>query len=671
MQLIWHLFPFLLSALQIHHWGIRRAISSPDGYPRDIIAIQKDSYDYDDANVNLIGPEIRILQNETIQIHVTNLLDDTAIAIHWHGIHMRQNPWMDGALGVTQVGILPGHCFTYEFQVNQSAGTYWYHAFSNTQKSDGLFGALIVLENGNDTNGGNDHVVILQDWFHESYQTLFAKYLLHSHVYQGFLSHIVSQAASVLIHGFGQFNCNDCFFTNEECNEIEKCGWGYLTTNSCVVPSVKTVIDCIPSRPPLLKNCEESEAFFEMQCVPQAKMRLRLIAAGFSFGLRFWIDRHNVTIIAKDGVPIVPIPNQKAVYLHLGERIDVEFSCDQNVSYDYYFFVMIAHEYYGPNFHLYAPNISSFGILHYSKSSFRMEAQDPPEKWPYGLNRGQKMFFYPYVDSESLAPPAELQFVLRPQIRGYWQTSDNKTTRLEWWEMNSHMPFYIPHNYSVLQTCEHGGNFTTIYGTKYGSLATPLIYHLEYDLHSPKTYEFVLFNNEEQPHPWHVHGHSVYVLCIGYIKEYNITNFPRLEDTVANYMLADTFVIPAHGFVIFRLTANNPGPWVIRSQMNFQAFVGLSFLISVAPNTTNTSCMYFESFKPVPSSDFLKTLQTTILLFDTFGWIAIGFALGILTYTALFIVFRSCYNWWQARKFFRMQSETLQTYVASVELKTQ
>ena len=47
--------------------------------------------------------------------------------IHWHGIHQRSSPYMDGVPYVTQCPILPGNSFRYVFNANKS-GTYFYHA---------------------------------------------------------------------------------------------------------------------------------------------------------------------------------------------------------------------------------------------------------------------------------------------------------------------------------------------------------------------------------------------------------------------------------------------------------------------------------------------------------------------------------------------------------------
>ena len=49
----------------------------------------------------------------------------TMTSIHWHGLHMKNNCWMDGVHGITECGIAPGESFTYRFTVDQDPGTHW------------------------------------------------------------------------------------------------------------------------------------------------------------------------------------------------------------------------------------------------------------------------------------------------------------------------------------------------------------------------------------------------------------------------------------------------------------------------------------------------------------------------------------------------------------------
>ena len=91
------------------------------------------------------GPTLIVRDGQQIIANVTNNILTQGISIHWHGMDQRMTPWMGGALGVTQCPINPWETFQYYFQA-EPTGTFWYHSHRINQRTDGLFGALIVRE---------------------------------------------------------------------------------------------------------------------------------------------------------------------------------------------------------------------------------------------------------------------------------------------------------------------------------------------------------------------------------------------------------------------------------------------------------------------------------------------------------------------------------------------
>ena len=83
-------------------------------------------------------------------------------SIHWHGV--RIDNAMDGVAGLTQEAVPPGGTFDYEFAV-PDAGTYWYHAHTNSfeQVAHGLSGALIV-EDADAPEVDRNEVLVHDDW---------------------------------------------------------------------------------------------------------------------------------------------------------------------------------------------------------------------------------------------------------------------------------------------------------------------------------------------------------------------------------------------------------------------------------------------------------------------------------------------------------------------------
>ncbi len=112
-------------------------------------------------NKLLPGPEIRAKQGDTVQIQVTNRLDQ-ATTLHCHGIRLPND--MDGVPGLTQKPIQKDESYTYEFAL-PDAGTYWYHPHFNSseQIGRGLYGALII-EESDPIQVDRELVLILDDW---------------------------------------------------------------------------------------------------------------------------------------------------------------------------------------------------------------------------------------------------------------------------------------------------------------------------------------------------------------------------------------------------------------------------------------------------------------------------------------------------------------------------
>lgn len=89
------------------------------------------------------GPALRVVEGDQVRIHVTNRLPETT-GVHMHGIEF--DDWtMDGVPFLTQLPIIPGETFSYEF-VARPSGSHMYHSHHNAtdQVGRGLLGALIV-----------------------------------------------------------------------------------------------------------------------------------------------------------------------------------------------------------------------------------------------------------------------------------------------------------------------------------------------------------------------------------------------------------------------------------------------------------------------------------------------------------------------------------------------
>lgn len=157
----------------VHYWNITSGYRSPDGARKLVYLI----------NEEFPGPTIECRSGDRMVIHVTNSLESEGVSIHWHGLEMRSANKMDGAVGFTQCPISPGTFFTYDFTVgDDQAGTFWWHAHSQVQRGDGMFGGLVVhkpiaIDDEKETyDYEEDVLVMVGDWYHRSAQQVLSWY---------------------------------------------------------------------------------------------------------------------------------------------------------------------------------------------------------------------------------------------------------------------------------------------------------------------------------------------------------------------------------------------------------------------------------------------------------------------------------------------------------------
>mmetsp|Transcript_103067 Transcript_103067/g.204615 ORF Transcript_103067/g.204615 Transcript_103067/m.204615 type:complete len:657 (-) Transcript_103067:82-2052(-) len=221
------------------------------------------------------GPVVEAVEGQLICVAVTNNLLDNQVAIHWHGLHMRGSPSMDGVYGVTQGGITAqGGTFTYRFRAN--SGTSWWHAHMQAMQADkGLKGPIVIHKKDDP----------------------------HKHLYSE--ERIISlsdewQNPEVCLKAEGAQPGNPV------CAEIEKATWnGQWGDGSGEYPW------------PLV-TVEKGKCY-----------RLRFIGMmGQAQNFQIQIAGHDMTLIAVDGADVEP-KKVKQFNLHAGERADVVVCADQ------------------------------------------------------------------------------------------------------------------------------------------------------------------------------------------------------------------------------------------------------------------------------------------------------------------------------------------------------
>ena len=270
-------------------------------------------------NSRFPGPTLIVPSNAIVVVDVSNTLDSEAISIHWHGMHQMNTPWMDGVEHITQCGISPASSFRYIFRAFP-AGTHWYHSHSGAQRTDGLFGALIVREESTLLNQ------IMSSVNYGQFQDLPDQHTLT----------LIDWQASNSIELFSQIHGGIRFFNRNT-----------PPTSPTTEPDPRVPRTCSPDGVevgpvsfwsglingrgrhrdvPLNKT---SLSTFKVQ--RNSRYRFRLIGAQGLFAFRFSIDEHNLTLIATDG-HFVQKREVDFIIIHSGERYDFLLQTKDEIS---------------------------------------------------------------------------------------------------------------------------------------------------------------------------------------------------------------------------------------------------------------------------------------------------------------------------------------------------
>ena len=251
------------------------------------------------------GPNLIVYENQTVSVLVVNRLERETTSIHWHGLHQNNTPWMDGVDHVTQCGILPGASFRYIFKAFPS-GSHWYHSHTPIQRTDGLFGVLVVLERnrpaivaelGDFYDEPENHTLTILEWFPKS--TLEYLHILDSG--NLFFQSRPDDGASI------DFN---------EIRSVTPAGTqgGSVFFNSALINGRGKHPDHT-----LYPYIQSRLSVFSVD--PGEVYRFRLIGSQGLFIIRFSIDEHQLQVMATDGYLTQPV-TAEYIIIHSGERYD-------------------------------------------------------------------------------------------------------------------------------------------------------------------------------------------------------------------------------------------------------------------------------------------------------------------------------------------------------------
>lgn len=569
-----------------------------DGYHRSVIAV----------NNTIPGPPIIVYEGQRLIIHVRNHLLSESITIHWHGLHQRNTPFMDGVAFITQCPIGPGQKFSYDFKAYPQ-GTFWYHSHIGGQRVDGLYGALIIKTKNNPANDIEDKIMHVSGWFHAHSSELHGKMIyanfksqpgfVHPKTLDGvFFAPLIYK--STLIEGRGRYK-------DEHTGK-----W---------------------LQPPLMTY----------NVIQGKKYRFRVIGSGMIYPYRVSIDNHILTVVASDGFE-VEARNFESIIINPGERFDFIITANQTVG-DYW---------------IRADGMDVDFTDHYGKAILRYDASSTKEP---ATNRTEctaakkcdvlncQFSYYPKESNTQCVRIDQLSSKGGEKIPAFEGSSKEYFLNfVQGGGMNINGKVFEHPGVSSLTQSE---DVDVHLNCDQASCGVDKICYCQHEIDIPydKTIQMVWTNHGKgatRHHPIHLHGHSFHVLKMGY-GGYNSTtgqllsqnrdidcggtpknfcnnptwknkswtngNVPGLN--LVNPPQKDTLMIPTGAYAVIRFRSNNPGKWFLHCHIEFHSMQGMAMTINeaqekhVEPPKGFPICQHFrndpnldvEYTKYVPNAD--------------------------------------------------------------------
>ncbi|XP_046583057.1 laccase-2-like [Haliotis rubra] len=611
-------------------------IVQADGYePQRVLTV---------VNGSMPGPAIEVYEGQTVIVHVKNHLHNEGLSIHWHGLHQKGTPHMDGVAFITQCPILPGQSFTYKFKAKPK-GTFWYHSHLGNQRTNGVLGALIIREKK--PLAMEEMIMVLQDWNHDDSNLIHLK-----SVHGGFEDRKELPTTDALDGShFSRFFMKSALINGK--------GRLYDTNN---------------------RHNGAPLTVFNVR--PNTQYRFRVIGAGHLYPFRVSVHDHDLTIVASDGYDLRPEIAESFI-INPGERID--FIINTNNAVD--------------NYWILAQSIEK-GVDHKAEAILRYEGAPDAE---------------PTTSRRTCTAALPCRVVNSPFTN--FPISNTKTVRFD--ELKSlpdddPAPPITPGKFK-----EHFLNFGfpgyshfpgQVNGHKFKMPVVSALSQIDevdtscsredcgfnktchctftLNLKYGDTVQLVFLNMGNGwgwSHPIHLHGHSFYVLKMGYAIQNSSTyqvagsnpdiscngdpfcnaatfansawtgdNIPGLE--LKNPPRKDTIIVPTGGYVVVRIRADNPGVWFMHCHIEMHNADGMAMMINEAqdkhpaPPENWPRCSEFGpdviyKTKPNGSEKTNHTAKTStnplVVQHDVF-WSVVGCLIGVCAIQFAILLYLCC-----------------------------
>ena len=526
-------------------------------------------------NRTLPAPDIIVYEGQTVIVHVINKMHSDSVTMHWHGLHQRNTPYMDGVPFITQCPIFPGQKFTYKFQAYPQ-GTFWYHSHSGSQRSNGLAGAFIIRKRERDPI--EEHIMNVMEWNHDHDSLAQTLHYEHKVVVDR------SPQPSSMSHDGMIF--------------------GNMIFHSALINGRGRYYD---DRSRMHHNDAPLEIFNVRKGFTY---RFRVIASGANFPFRISIDGHFLTVIESDGYSFEPMVVESLI-INPGERYDFLLEAIRPIG-NYWIRAKTLEE----KRHIEAEAILRYnGAEHIEPTTERGHCSeyDPCRVLncpfsSFGFIKGIECIPFDHLrsDREDDEAPPFVPGQFQEHFLNFAFTGRNPSVNGNVFRLPSVSALTQPQE--VENRC-HGG-------CRVGA-SCKCTHSLQID--NRNTVQLVLSNlgmGAGWFHPIHLHGHSFHVIKMGYgifdekygflLEQnkdidcsggkkltndyslcYNATwrdqswlngNIPGQE--LKRAPRKDTLIVPDGGYAVIRFRADNPGLWLMHCHIELHSMQGMAILLN-------------------------------------------------------------------------------------------
>ncbi|KAJ8030199.1 L-ascorbate oxidase [Holothuria leucospilota] len=512
------------------------------------------------------GPSIHVCEGDTVNVTVTNhLANGEGTTIHWHGLHQRTSPYMDGTAYITQCPIDYATTFTYTFPAD-TTGTHFWHAHLGFQRQDGSYGSLVVREAKERDIHKNEydfdlmeHSVLVLDWLDD---VTLKKFIAHHH------DNGDNRPEAILINGKGK----RAKFVTEMGSDT------------------------------LSEHFTEREVFHVRA---GGRYRFRMASnAGTNCAKRISVDNHTLTVIASDGRPIKPVVVDTFV-IYGGERFDFILNATQDVA-NYWLrakgladcierqeLAIVRYEGAGDYDPLVEEDFERDGFelnpLNEMESDSNMQINRVRALEPDDITLDPEKSVSTYYIAMDFNKVNNYHF----HDPDYYPVEDIDTSHHLYSPQLNHISFLFPpasllHQHNELDPsifCDPNDVAKMRESCEKEYCECTHVIHAELG----EVVELVVVDEGftfDASHPMHLHGHSFRVVALEKIGRVTSVDEVIAMDLAGNITrnlqsapLKDTVIVPDAGYTIIRFEANNPGWWFFHCHLEFHVEIGMSLVI--------------------------------------------------------------------------------------------